>query len=156
VAYEQTTQVLAFYDRQGPRDALLDAWLLALGLTPFATAASSWADEPAARLFPLRGWEHSAAALLGPMGTSLASSYKRWWSEADGGWLQEGVHELRVAGIFRARAASRVWFMPGRGVSQFRLERDGYTIEAQLEAAGIHGDYGVPDITNLITEREQA
>ena len=42
-AFVETPTVIGYYDRQGKPDALLDLWLLALGLTPLSCAADRWA-----------------------------------------------------------------------------------------------------------------
>ena len=44
-AFEETNGVLAFYDRQGPADILLDMWILANGLTPLTESAHHWQDS---------------------------------------------------------------------------------------------------------------
>lgn len=143
-AFEETAQVLGFYNRIGSRNALLDAWLLALGLTPFSTEASAWSDEPDPRLFPLRSWERAVAQLFATLGPRLQSKYQRSWSHTDGAWIQEGVHELRLWGIYRALATTCAWIRPGVGVTQLSCTRDGNTWKADLIAVGTQGDYGVP------------
>lgn len=154
-AFEQTSQVLAFYNRRGSRDALLDTWLLALGLTPFSAEASTWMDEPDPCLFPLRDWEHALAKLFASFGLRLQSRYQRRWSDADGAWVQDGAHELRLCGISHARATTRAWLVPGVGVSRLSCAREGNTRNAVLVAVGAQGDYGVPDFAREISEGGQ-
>ena len=73
VAFEYQNSTLAFYDRQGKRDALLDVWCLALGLTPLSSGASHWLDSPPARLLPMNGWQRLMLAIIRPLGAGIES-----------------------------------------------------------------------------------
>jgi urea transporter/murein DD-endopeptidase MepM/ murein hydrolase activator NlpD len=132
-AYEQTPAVLGFYDRNARRDALLDLWLLAVGLTPLSAIADHWRDRPPARLLPLSAGLRLLCGLLHPLGASCDSAYRRNWGEADGTWLQEGEHVLRLAPGLTWRCQTRAWIAPGVGVRRLQLEAPGVSWEAERQ-----------------------
>jgi urea transporter/murein DD-endopeptidase MepM/ murein hydrolase activator NlpD len=142
-AFERRNGTLAFYDRQGPASPFLDAWLLTFGLTPLSAAPKSWSDAPPARLLPLARWERVALALLRPLGTGLASSYERIWSDADETFVQRGRHKLEVAGLGREITSEGV-LSPGEGCVRFTVALDGRSATAQLSQVRQRADAGVP------------
>lgn len=121
VGYEETQMVLGCYDRTGKRDALLDMWVLALGLTPLTTAADHWQDAPAARLLPLNGVQRALVSLLHPLGGSCVSHYSRTWDEAAYAWRQVGQHTFRLAWGIAWRAETTAWITPNQGVTRLSL-----------------------------------
>jgi hypothetical protein len=142
-AFEQRGGTLGFYDRRGPRDALLDLWLLALGLTPLSAIAESWGDAPSAALLPLRLRERVWAGLFRPLGTGVESRYERCWTDTQACWIQSGSHELRLPGL-SARARTSVRVSPAAGCISLQLEERGRRVRADLLAVGQVADRGVP------------
>ena len=132
-AYEETTAVLGFYDRNARQDAMLDLWLLAVGLTPFSAIADQWSDRPPARLLPLSIGHRLLCELLHPLGASCDSEYRRRWDEASGAWLQEGGHTLRLAPGLVWCCKTVAWIAPGLGVRRLRLDAPGSHWEAELQ-----------------------
>ena len=141
-AFEETPAVQGYYDRQGPRDALLDLWLLALGLTPLSAAADRWQDRPPVRLLPIGPIGRCLIALLRPLGAGCESRYRRTWDDTTHSWRQDGDHRFRLLPWLPAsigcslqwRARTRAWIEPGRGVSRLRFMMAGLRYEAVLEA----------------------
>lgn len=142
-AFEHVNGTLGFFDRVGPADALLDLWLLALGLTPLSTLARTWQDAPPARLLPLSLWARLALSLRHPLGTGLSSQYDREWSEAQGAWTQRGVHELRSWPI---EESVRTWafLTAARCCMAIGIEHRGKSLRADLIAIGQIADRGIP------------
>ena len=132
-AFEKTSAVIGFYDRQGKADPLLDLWLLALGLTPLSINAESWSDRPAMRLLPLGIGRRILAALLRPLGTGCDSRYCRHWDETLQVWRQEGVHCIHLAPGIEWRATTLALIQPELGVRRLRLDCFGQSWEAVLE-----------------------
>ncbi len=141
-AFEHRNGTLGFYDRQGPADPLLDLWLLALGLTPLSTLASSWRDRPSAQLFPLSGWDRLALHALHPLDAGAESHYERRWSDADREWTQSGIHELHFGAHRRARTIAVL--SPEGGCVTLELDCAGRRTRAELLAVGQLADRGVP------------
>ena len=141
--FQEGNGVLAFYDRTGPGDLVLDAWLLANGLTPLTERAESWQDAPAASLLPLTGLQRLLYAIRYPMGTGLRSQYQRSWVDAEKIWQQTAIHELTLFGnAHSARTESQ--FDPAHGCVSFKLESGGSRIESRLVNVGLMEDQGIP------------
>lgn len=133
-AFEETAAVIGFYDRQGPRDALLDLWVLAIGLSPLCAAADQWYDRPAMRLLPLGPVRRLLAAVLRPLGGGCDSRYRRSWDGAAQAWRQDGEHGVRLAPGIAWRARTSAWIAPGRGVRRLEMEVFGKRWEAELDS----------------------
>jgi urea transporter len=142
-AFEYQNSTLAFYDRQGNRDALLDLWCLALGLTPLSSSASRWQDSPPARLLPMRVWQRVMLALFRPLGAGLDSRYKREWIEEQGVWQQHGEHRLKAARRV-LMATTLAVLSPASGCVRLSMECCGERRHAELNQLGQVADRGIP------------
>ncbi|MBT9582497.1 urea transporter [bacterium] len=124
VAFVETPELVAFYERCGPADAVLDAFTLALGLTPLYNLESHWCDRPAARL--LAGWL--------PWRRNLRSRYRRAWDGCY--WAQHGIHGSTLSWALLDEVLGPV---------EFGLRRpNGEAITARLEQVGLRPDQGIP------------
>jgi hypothetical protein len=142
-AYEEAPVVLGLYDRQGSRDALLDLWMLALGLTPLSAAADGWGDRPSMRLLPLGPGRRLLGALLRPLGGYCDSRYRRGWDDSVHAWRQDGEHCIRLMPGIEWRASTSAWIEPGRGVRRLRLDMFGRCWQAELAPGEIGARAGV-------------
>jgi hypothetical protein len=124
VAFVESAELVAFYERSGPADPVLDAFTLALGLTPLHSGEIRWRDRPPARLLGGRL----------PWRSNLSSHYRRAW---DGRyWAQHGVHGGSLSWVLLDEVL---------GAVEFGLRRpDGSVIEARLEEVGLRADRGIP------------
>ena len=143
-AFEENNGVLAFYDRKGPNDRLLDMWVLANGLTPLTEIAHQWHDSPSAQLLPLSFWQKILLGVVRPLGCGLDSQYDRDWDNSEKAWHQTGVHNLR-AGPIRITAKTHTVIDPNFGCRKIRLEVAGKTWHATLTETGLIADHGIPD-----------
>lgn len=141
-AFTCQDNLLAFYDRKGPPDTFLDAWLLALGLTPLTEGELAWCDSPSMRLLPMT-WQQSLYAMSClPMGGGLDSQYIRRW---DGEyWQQIAQHSLRLRFGRIFAATSSVSIEPKVGCSNIRMENSVVQLEAILLEVGQKADAGIP------------
>lgn len=135
-AFEATPSALGLYQRRGRRDAVLDLWMLALGLTPLSSAAGQWTDRPSIQLLPLNRAQRMLLSLLKPLGSGCDSFYTRTWDRNAGGWRQQGKHCLRVCPGVAWHAVTEAWMVPGRGVTRLRLAMFNRLYEAALECSG--------------------
>ena len=133
IAYEESDMVLGFYDRTGKRDAMLDMWALALGLTPLSAAADRWQDSPALRLLPLNIVQRLLVALLHPLGAGCVSHYRRTWDETAYAWRQEGQHCFHLMFGIKWCANTVAFISPNQGVTRLSLQFGKQKWEAQLE-----------------------
>jgi urea transporter len=143
VAFEESQGLLAFYDRQGGDDILLDMWLLAMGLTPLSSIAAQWRDKPPARLLPLRRWQWILMKMR-PLGAGLNSHYQRHWDLPSGSWQQHGGHQLRLFLGLSVHATTLATLSPHTGCTAMSIQSAGQHWEAKLEATGLSADNGVP------------
>jgi len=142
-AFEEKNGVLAFYDRQGPKDILLDTWLLACGLTPLSENAHEWRDSPSAQLLPLGPWRRVLLKAMHPLGCGLDSRYQREFVAAEGVWRQRGQHELRL-GTNVLRAETQCLIDPDLGCRTMTCYFGARQWRAQLTELGLASDEGVP------------
>lgn len=122
-AFEETNGVLAFYDRQGPKDMLLDSWVLANGLTPLTERAHRWHDAPSASLLPLSIAQRTWLWLWRPLGCGLKTVYQRQWNHENGTWSQSGEHKLQL-GRRELMAMTESILDPVYGCVRIKLEVD--------------------------------
>jgi urea transporter len=142
-AFEEINGVLAFYDRQGPKDMLLDSWLLANGLTPLTNHAHHWQDAPSAALLPLTFLQRAWLWLWRPLGCGVDSHYQRQWDQNSGQWLQDGEHHLHIHGR-RLLASSQSLLDPVFGCVRIRLRMGTKQWLATLVDTGQVADSGIP------------
>lgn len=142
-AFEEINGVLAFYDRQGPADQLLDMWLLCYGLTPLTELAQQWHDSPSAKLLPIANWVKLLLVLHFTLSTGLDSQYQRQWDSAKNMWIQTSTHTLRIGPI--NMAADAVIELDRDFICHdMTLTFNGCTWNAQLLNNGLIKDHGIP------------
>ena len=142
-AFEETNGVLAFYDRQGPKDMLLDSWMLANGLTPLTDRAYRWRDAPSANLLPLSFFQRAWLWLWRPLGCGLQTLYQRRWNRESGEWIQGGEHTLQI-GSRKLIATTESVLDPVYGCVRIKLNVESQQWLATLVDTGQVADRGVP------------
>jgi len=145
--------LLAFYDREGPVDLLLDAWLLALGLTPFTEGKLAWRDQPSMMLLPATWVQRMIAQFMLPLGGGMDSAYERCWSA--GRWQQQGEHRLRLPLGSPIQVSTSASIEPRLGCTRMSMKSGDTTVlEATLLEIGQKADAGIPAWT-VVTGHEQ-
>ena len=142
-AFEETNGVLAFYDRKGTKDVLLDLWVLANGLTPLTETAHHWRDAPSAMLLPLSLTQRILLNIFKPLGCGLESQYHRNWDQDKIVWVQKGTHTLMV-GATKHVAETASIIDPELGCKDIILKFDDKTWHAELSEQRLIEDLGVP------------
>lgn len=142
-AFMEANGVLAFFDRQGPKDPLLDLWLLANGLTPLAKTAHQWQDSPSAQLFPANFIQRFFQHCFRPLGCGLTSHYTRHWSASEKQWRQQSVHQLQLPQLgWEVKIESLI--DPVLGCCEITLHDNEKTRNAVLIETGLSSDEGIP------------
>lgn len=145
-AFEETNGVLAFFDRKGPKDVLLDMWVLANGLTPLTEIAHQWRDAPSCRLLPLTLIQRTTLQFFKPLGCGLHSEYQRHWDQQQDCWIQSGHHTLTIGAV--SHTAQTVSMIdPELGCKDITLYFNGKSWHAELSETGLIEDMGVPQWT---------
>ena len=140
--YMEEGGVLYFYCRQGPKDILLDTWILSLGLSPLADATIEWQDKPSDRLIPVSYFYKVLRSVIRPLGGGLDSRYHR--VKRDNTWHQTGVHQLSLLPGIVVKAESNVEIVPHRGCVHLLLKTNGIKVEVVLEEILTLEDQGIP------------
>jgi hypothetical protein len=139
---------LGLHGREGPADAVFDAFALAFSWMPWDASAKSWVDEPDANL-SLHG------ALCGPVmawrafrGQGASSRFERSWDGLAEGWEQLGFHGLSgIGGMERSTIRTKALLLDGPGFGGFSASGRGLgsrPVKARLARWGNLGDHGVP------------
>jgi urea transporter/murein DD-endopeptidase MepM/ murein hydrolase activator NlpD len=149
VAFSETDQMLALYDRSGNYDLFLDLFALCLGVTPFGEKTLAWQDQPSRRLFPLPSLKRVLENILYWPNKGLFSCYQRCWEEKQNTWLQTAEHQLN--GIFSKMCVyTQVTIAPEKGCTHMVLNGKNMRLEAELCGTGLENDIGIPQhITNI-------
>jgi len=134
--------VLACYDRQGSQDLFLDAWLLAMGLTPLQEGELLWSDAADMALMPKTLLQKILTTVFKPMGGGLKSEYQRHW-QGDA-WQQSATHALSFITGQRIHATSQVVIQPDLGCVSFTLTTANHSYAAQLQTIEQQADSGIP------------
>jgi len=153
-AFIHDAGVFACYDRNDVKDVFLDAWLLALGLTPLNEGSLHWQDQAPSRLLPKTWQENLVSTLCLPLGGGLDSQYTRQWQTDR--WLQSAEHELALPFVSAITAKSTAHIVPHLGCQQFTLESHRVSIRADLLKISQQADAGIPtwDV-NILNERRK-
>ncbi len=149
VAFIETDQMLAFYDRRGSHDLFLDLFVLCLGVTPFGEKALSWQDQPSRQLFPLPPTKRFVENFFHWSNQGLFSNYHRYWQEKQNTWLQTAEHELNGF-LSKILVHTQATIAPEKGCTQLVLNGKNIRLEAELCGTGLENDIGIPQhITNV-------
>lgn len=152
-AFINQPNLLAFYDRQGPKDQLLDAIMLALGLTPFGEGISLWQDQPSMQLLPLTPWQQALARVCYPLGQGLSSRYSRQWCGDH--WLQQGEHELAFLFGEPCKATTSAKIVPSSTCVEITLQSETVQLTATLSQFGQQADAGIPQWNIQLENRKE-
>ena len=143
IAFQEANGMLAFFDRTGPRDKLLDMWTLAMGITPFSNEIDQWNDSPSASLIPLSISNNFIYKALFPLGTGLQSTYNRSYNKTEKTWLQQGRHELKL-GLSTITVETIAKLTPSKGCEYLELKFNDEYWTAKLHDIGQVADIGMP------------
>ena len=140
IAFSLTDDLLAFFNRRGPQDEFLDAFALALGLTPFSEGRLSWNDAAPKKLLPMSKVDHFIQGILNPFQECAQSNYSRYWDSMLRVWTQTVDHQLG-----NWSCSARASFCEARGLVDLELIQGKYTLlKARLLRSGIKEDNGIP------------
>lgn len=142
-AFEELNGVLAFYDRQGPEDKILDMFLLSYGLTPLTELAQQWHDSPSVKLLPLKNIEKLFLNFRFMLGVGLESKYQRHWDSLKNMWVQSSTHTLQI-GPRTLIANSTIELDRAFVSNDMTLSFNGNSWHAQLINNGLIQDHGIP------------
>lgn len=164
VAFSQSDDLLALYGlspRAANKEALalLRAWTLALGLTPFVEEEISWRDLIARHHLPLPPIARAFAWLAAPCAEVV---YQRIWCPQEKLWLQKGEISLAYLGGIRWRCQTEARLSEQAGLISFSLGGGAgqeALLCATLSGCSVKEDIGIPEIKVLemqVPEKEKS
>lgn len=140
VAFSMTDDLIAFFDRRGPKDQFLDAFVLSLGLTPFAEGRITWEDATPKKLLSMTMLDKVSAGIAAPFRECAQSTYHRNWDSHTRLWTQTAEHKL---GDWDCSA--RATFCEARGLVDLEVIHENSSIvKARLLRSGVKEDNGIP------------
>ncbi|MBX9686974.1 MAG: urea transporter [Candidatus Obscuribacterales bacterium] len=140
VAFSMTDELLAFYDRRGPEDIFLDAFVLSFGTTPLVEGALSWSDSVPRRLLPRSNAERLLHAILYPFKPCAESLFKRSWDSMLKVWSQKAEHKI---GYWSCSTSAVI--CEAQGLLDFELiVGESSLVKAHLLSMGAKEDNGIP------------
>ncbi len=159
LAFTLSDDLLACFGREGSQDALLDAFALAVGLTPLAEGSLTWQDKIPQRLLPRENWLKCFSWLAG---ACSESRYTRVWDSRERLWLQTGEHKLTILGCLARRSFTEarlseqgglislvLWRERGRlasGRAAVTADKQELVLAAALSGYGVREDNGIPAV----------
>lgn len=154
VAFSQSDDLLALYglsSRAASKEALalLRAWTLALGLTPFVEEEITWRDLIARRHLPLPPLARAFAWLAAPCAEVV---YQRIWCPQEKLWLQKGEISLSYLGGVRWRCQTEARLSEQAGLISFSIggaAGQEALLCATLSGCSVKEDIGIPEIKVL-------
>lgn len=149
VAFTLNEDLVAFYNRTGKKDSLLDAFVLSVGLTPFVEAVTNWQDLTPIKLLPLPLHLKLIAQLFLPWHRLALSSYERNWDVQLKRWVQKAEHKLQL-GLIKWSCKTEVHLCESLGVLYLEVSTHGETLQsAMLAAQSIREDNGIPERSSI-------
>ncbi|MFN8659990.1 MAG: urea transporter [Candidatus Obscuribacterales bacterium] len=141
VAFVCNDDFVAFYNRTGPKDMLLDALILNIGLTPFCEGGLEWTDVASRRLLPMNSFTRLAHALWHPLKACALGKFKRTWDPLTQLWHQTCEYSL---GGDKWRTHAKLCEANGL-VCVSLFKKGAPLLTARLIGYGIREDYGIPE-----------
>lgn len=150
VGFIETPELLALFERKGPADPFLDAFTLALGLTPFIVDRASWRDAPPLRLLPVPLWLRGLCWLVPTLALG-ESHYDRVWDNDAAQWRQSASHSCRLAGMELWSCTTLAIVSEADGVASVSLSvGEDVRLQASLAGIGLRSDNGVTGWERLL------
>jgi hypothetical protein len=142
-AFEETPLVQAFYDQKG-RSAFLEAWVLALGITPYSAAAYCWEDAPPVGLTQVSVVQNLLRHFFRPFGANFRTFYQRTWDDDAKAWRQTGRHRLWLLPGVEVIIVTEALIDVHYGCREITVSNGGRRSTFKLAELGVVGDVGIP------------
>ncbi len=141
VAFSQSDELLAFYNRLGPDDTFLDSFILAVSSTPLVEGAISWQDMVPRRLLNRSFLTRLQQNLLHPISPCATTTFNRRWDSTLKLWLQTAEHRVGAS-----KFTSTAQICEAQGLMEFSLSSDEKMLmRAKLITLGLREDLGIPE-----------
>ncbi|MBS2011176.1 MAG: urea transporter [Cyanobacteria bacterium SZAS TMP-1] len=149
VAFSASEDLVAFFERNSQADPFLDAYVLALGLTPLAEGNLTWSDKVPLDMLPTSTFAKWFWTLLHPFSPCIDSSYTRHWDPAEMLWIQKGVHRLPLPGPFKGlewKTEAQLSELSGVLAIALKDGTGNKLLTARLDGYSLRADNGIPEM----------
>ncbi|MCW5823950.1 MAG: urea transporter [Cyanobacteria bacterium TGS_CYA1] len=159
VAFSITDDLVAFWGRQGADDSVLDAFILAIGLSPLIEGQSVWHDLVPRHLLPANYITQLYNQLLNPFNNCTKSRLTRSWEPLKNTWNQTATQKLKscaqITGTVTYTTTAKLCETLGL-VSIEMKENDKSILKATLVGQSRRADNGIPGVRSIIRRENQS
>ncbi len=159
VAFSITDDLVAFWNRQGPQDDVLDAFILAIGLSPLIEGQAIWYDLVPRHLLPANYFVQLYNQFLNPFNNCTKSKIERSWEPLKNMWSQTATQKLKSCtsskGTITYTSTAKLCETLGL-VSLEMKENDKSILKATLVGQARRADNGIPGVRSIIRRENQS
>lgn len=149
-AFSVTDDLVAFYHRSGPDDLVLDAFLLAVGLSPLIEGSASWSDLVPRQTLPANIFVQFYNNLLNPFNSCVENRLERNWEPLRNTWNQSATQTLKLPLGKKLQYLTRARLCESLGLVELEMKENGKTIlTASLVGQTRRADNGIPELKTL-------
>lgn len=149
-AFTLSDDLLAVFGRTGDSNVLLDAFILAIGLTPLVEGDLTWNDRVPYRLLPLPPLWRVACCILDPFNSCARTTYSRWWDARTQNFIQTATHSVSlIFGLLKWSCSTEAHLCEVDGLVRFKLQIKGRKeniLTANLAVCSLQEDNGIPEV----------
>jgi len=157
VAFSLSDDLVAFWNRQGPGDPVLDAFILSIGLSPLIEGQACWYDLVPRHLLPCNYLVQTYNQLLNPFNSCTKSKLERIWEPLKNNWSQTATQKIKSVSGGTITYTSTAKLCESLGlVALLMKENDKTILTATLVGQGRRADNGIPGIRSLICRENQS
>jgi len=145
VAFIANDDLVAFFGRTGPKDLVLDAFILAVGLTPLIEGYAKWEDLVPQRLLPISPLYRFLSSIFHPFTPCAKSDYGRSWQPFTKTWIQSAQHTIGLIGGIAWSCSTTAHLCESLGLVSLEMKENGRTVLGiTLVGHGQREDNGIP------------
>jgi len=157
VAFSITDDLVAFWNRQGPQDIVLDAFILSIGLSPLIEGQANWCDLVPRHLLPAGYFTQTFNQLLNPFNSCSRSKLERIWEPLKNMWSQTATQKIKSWSGGTITYTSTAKLCESLGLVGLLLKENDKTIlTATLVGQGRRADNGIPGVKSIIRRENQS
>lgn len=146
ISFYHSGSALHCYNRQGPSDAALDLWLLALDTVPFSNQPLQWHTQQDLSLLPFNWWQGALLHVLKPLGGLFHSYVQRHASNDPAQPFQSATHSVTLLPGLQWQCQTRSFFSAKTGCQHIECHTPTGLHRLLVMQTGLISDHGIPAI----------
>ncbi len=157
VAFSVSDDLVAFWNRQGPKDLVLDAFILSVGLSPLIEGQATWYDLVPRHLLPANYFIQTYNQFLNPFNSCTKSKLERFWEPLKNNWTQTATQKIKTYTGGTITYTSTAKLCESLGLVALEMnENDKTILTATLVGQGRRADNGIPGIRTIFCRENQS